>query len=324
MLNIIAVSGVVLLNTPNLAFARDFLRFAGSSTVFPYISTTAENWSKMTGKKAPVVESIGTGAGFKNFCRGMQANSSDVSMASRRIKPSEMAICQKAGVNNIIELIFGYDGIVVVQSKNAPNMSLLRRDLFLALSSDRRGRNKTKTWKDVDGKFSNQPINIYGPGTSSGTRDSFIELVMEPGGKKVFPNMNKKALKELAVNIRRDGRYIDSGENDNIIINKVKVDNTALGILGYDYLVANKDSVRAVAIDNVLPTVETINDKTYPLSRPIFLYVKGDTLKKNEDLKKFLKFFMSEKNIGKRSKMARIGLVPLSKHMRAQSSRKIR
>ncbi len=319
--------GALLLATqPINSFARDFLRFAGSGTVFPYVSATSENWSKTTNNKAPVIEQIGTGAGFKNFCMGMGDNSADVAMASRTIKPEEKAACQKAGVTDIIELKFGNDGITVVQAKNAAPLALWRADLFLAMWGENNGNSERKTWKAVDkNRFtSDRPLKIYGPGAASGTYDAFIELALEKGAGDANPKFTTEQVKKIAREIRRDGIYVDSGDNYNVIINKIKSDPTAIGVLGYSYLNANRDSVVAVSIDGIMPTADTIRSRKYPLSRPVFLYVKGDTLKKNANLKSFLKFFMDDSNIGDNGKMASIGLVSLKAAERAAAVAKIK
>ncbi len=317
--------GALLLSAqPINSFARDFLRFAGSSTVFPYVSAASENWSKSTNKKSPIVETLGTGGGFKNFCMGMGDNSADVAMASRKIIAEEQAACKAAGVNNIIELMIGYDGIVVAQAKTAAAMTLSRADLFQALAGDDKGKNPKKNWQEVNGKFASREIKVYGPGASSGTRDSLIELALSPGAKKLNPKADKDAIKKMASSLRRDGGFIDSGENDNVIVNKIKSDKMALGIFGYDYLLTNKDSLVGVAVEGILPTVDTIRNKTYPLSRPLFLYVKADALKNNPDLKNFLTFFMSDSNIGDNGKMVSLGLVPLKTAERTASVAKIK
>lgn len=302
--------------TPASATARDFIRIAGSSTVYPYTSLIAESWSKITGNKPPVVESIGTGGGFKNFCSGLGDNQADIAAASRPIKKTEWQNCQQSGVTNIIELKIGYDGIVLAQNINNPNLNLSVNDIFIALAANNPNKNKAKTWQEVNSQLPNRAIRVYGPGTTSGTRDSFIELAMQTGAEKIVKGQTKEQLQQLASNLRKDGGYIDIGENDNIIVTKLKSDRDAFGIFGYDYLIQNQTLIKAVAINNHLPSTATILSGQYPLARPLFIYVKADNLKQNPNLKSYLNFFFNENNIGEQSTLAKKGLVPLNKSER--------
>ncbi|MCX8515391.1 MAG: substrate-binding domain-containing protein [Alphaproteobacteria bacterium] len=313
--------GLITLTT-SYAQARDFLRFSGSGTVFPYVSAAVEKWVKQTNSPAPVVEQVGTGAGFKNFCSGMGDNSADVAMASRPIKPEEWQACKAAGVSRVIALPFGYDGIVIVEKKSSTPFNLTRADLFSALAAmPKMAKNTSRRWTDINAKYPARPIRIYGPGVASGTRDAFVELAMVEGGKKLMPNINGDEVKKMAAAIRQDGVYVDSADNYNLIINKLQSDGDALGIVGYDYLMQNQNAVAALPIDGIAPSLTSIRSKQYPLARTLYLYVKADrlTAPTGQSLNQFLNLFLSEANIGDGGSMAERGLITFPAAMRANS-----
>lgn len=276
------------------------IRVVGSSTVFPFTTMVAEAFvNQDRSRKAPVVESTGTGAGFKTFCGGVGAAFPDIADASRRMKKSEYDLCRKNGVGEIIEIQIGADGIAMAESDAGPKFKLSRKQVYLALAANPMGiPNAAKTWKDVDPSLPAIPIQVYGPPSTSGTRDAFAELFLEPGCLEADPEA--KALKadpdparfaDRCLKLRDDGPYVDSGENDNLIVQKLASNPNALGIFGYSYLEENKDRIRGVAIDGVEPTYETIVMGKYPGARPLYLYIKKRHMNAVPGLKDFLQLY---------------------------------
>lgn len=310
------------------AHARDQIRVAGSSTVFPYAQAAAEEYAKKTGKKAPVVESLGTGGGFKAFCAGVGENTTDIATASRRIKASEFASCQGAGVKNITEVLIGYDGLSIAHSrKDTKEYDMTPGDLFKALAAEIPQGNKwvpnpNKTWNQIKPGLPNMPIRVFGPPPTSGTRDAFVELVMFPGCE-TFGAMDtakasmtkpdyEKFRKEKCSRMRQDGPFVEAGENDNLIVARLESDAQAFGIFGYSFLNENKDKLKAVAIDGVKPSEDTIASFEYPVSRPLFFYVKNDHRKIVPGLDEFVNVFVSDDSIGAGGFNEERGLTPLT------------
>lgn len=294
-LTLIAVSALALAGCGGQA-TRDQIKVVGSSTVYPFTTAVAEAFvNKSTQAKAPVIEQGGTGAGMKLFCGGIGVAHPDVVNASRRIKKSEMELCQKNGVTEIMEIQIGNDGIALAESNNGPKMALTRKDIYLALAANPMGKpNTAKTWKDVNPTLPAIPIKVLGPPSTSGTRDAFAELILEKGCEEANPDA--KALKDsdktkfenLCLLIRSDAAYVDSGENDNLIVQKLSTDPNALGIFGYSYLEENKQRLHGVPIEGVTPTYETIAGNSYPGARALYIYVKKQHLKAVPGLKEFL------------------------------------
>jgi phosphate transport system substrate-binding protein len=300
----------------------DQIRVVGSSTVYPFTTYVAEQFGKKTGFKTPIVESTGTGAGFKLFCASNDGNSPDVTNASRRIKPDELLECFKNDVKELSEVKVGYDGIVVANSVNNKKFNLSLHDLFIALAKKvpaKDGKslvdNTFKTWKEVNPDLPDQKIEVYGPPSTSGTRDSFVELVMEGGCWKLepfviaFPDATKR--KEACHQIREDGAYIDSGENDNLIVQKLNTNKNALGIFGYSFLEENTNLVQGSAISGVEPTHESISDGSYIVSRPLFIYVKRSHIDKTKGLVEFIEEYVSDDAIAPFGYLDDRGLIPM-------------
>ncbi|MDO7840985.1 PstS family phosphate ABC transporter substrate-binding protein [Sphingomonas immobilis] len=277
--------------------SRDQIKVVGSSTVFPFTTIVAEQFvAKNPGAKAPVIESTGTGAGMKLFCAGVGAAHPDIEDASRRMKASEYATCLKNGVKDIIEVPVGLDGIAFAEAKNGPKLSLTITDLFKAMAANIGGKpNPAKTWADVNPALPAVPIQIYGPPATSGTRDALAELILGRGCEAMEPD--SAALKDkkpddyakACTRIREDGVYVDAGENDNLIVQKLQSNSNAIGIFGYSYLEENKDKLNGVPINGIEPTYETISQNKYPGSRPLYLYVKKAHLTAIKGLRSFLK-----------------------------------
>jgi phosphate ABC transporter substrate-binding protein, PhoT family (TC 3.A.1.7.1) len=305
--------------------ARDSISIVGSSTVFPFSKVVAERFGKATKFKAPTVESTGTGGGFKNFCSGVGANSPDMSNASRRIKAAEFEMCQANGVTDIVEVLIGYDGIVIANSIKTKAMMLTSKDLFLALAKQVPNPDGTattianpyKTWKDVNPTLPATAIEVLGPPPTSGTRDAFVELAMEGGCKKFgwikeLKSSDKNHYKEICHIMREDGPFIEAGENDNLIVQKLDANPNALGIFGFSFLDQNSDKVQAAHIDGEAPTFETIADGSYPVSRPLYFYVKKQHVGLIPGIAEYLAEFTSEKAWGDEGYLTEKGMIPLN------------
>lgn len=305
------------------AAARDQIRVVGSSTVYPFTTAVAEQFGK-TGGKTPVVESTGTGGGMKIFCEGVGIRTPDATNASRRMTKSEYDTCQKNGVKEIVELKVGFDGLTIAQSKSGAAMNVTLSQVFLALAEkvpNAKGElvaNPYKTWSDIDKGLPNVKIEVLGPPPTSGTRDSFHELFMEVGAARIpalaeLRKKDRKAFDALWKAIRRDGAYVEAGENDNVIVQKLEANKDIFGIFGFSFLEENSAKLRGVKIAGVEPTFETIADGKYAASRPLFIYFKKQHIGTIPGLDKFMAEYVSPKALGEDGYLPRKGLVPLPK-----------
>ena len=298
--------------------ARDQIKIVGSSTVYPYATVVAENFGK-TGKfKTPVIESTGTGGGMKLFCAGVGVNHPDITNASRAIKSKEIDLCVKKGVTEIIEIIVGNDGISFAQSANSPDSNFTKEQLWRALANevDVDGKlvaNPYKQWSDIDPSLPSKKIEILIAPPTSGTRDAWNSLVMGKGCSKEAKALFGDKASSECTKMREDGYAVEAGENDTLIIQKLVSNPDAYGFFGYSYLVGNKDKVKAAAIEGVKPSLEGIQDYSYPIARPLFFYVKKAHIGVVPGISEFLKDFTSKKAMGERGYLAEIGLVPLAK-----------
>ncbi|MDP3906563.1 substrate-binding domain-containing protein [Novosphingobium sp.] len=260
--------------------SRDFVRVVGSSTVYPFSTAVAESAAKSAGIKSPVIESTGTGAGMKLFCAGIGAQHPDVENASRRMKLSEFEECTKNGVKDIIEIQIGIDGLAFAAGRDAPAMTLTPAEIYKALAANPFGkRNTAKNWSDINPALPAMPILVYGPPTTSGTRDSLAELILEKGcdtdpAMKALKTSDKDAHKKVCTEVRSDGPYVDSGENDNLIVQKLAQNPKAIGAFGYSFLEENLKTLKGVPLSGIAPTYETISDFSYPGARAMYIYVK--------------------------------------------------
>ncbi|NKQ40435.1 MAG: PstS family phosphate ABC transporter substrate-binding protein [Sulfurovum sp.] len=296
--------------------AREQIKIVGSSTVYPFSSYVAEELGSTTKLPTPVVESTGSGGGMKLFCAMNGMNTPDITNASRPMKVKEWKLCQKNGVTDITGVMLGYDGIVVAQSKDNKPMDLTRKQLLLAVAEKvpvdgKLVPNPYKKWSDVDASLPDREIVIYGPPTSSGTRDAFEELVME----KVSKKMEGYAKKKYKM-IRQDGVYIPSGENDNLIVQKLDKNKKALGIFGYSFLAENADKIVASKIDGVVASPATVADASYPIARSLYFYIKNSHVPKVKAIRAYVDLFLSEKMIGDDGVLTTIGLIPAEKSIR--------
>ena len=301
---------------------RDYISIVGSSTVYPFATVVAEQYGKITNFKTPKIESTGSGGGLKLFCGGVGVEHPDITNASRAIKSSEIEKCKENGVKEIVEVKIGYDGIVIANSKKSPLLKLSRKDLFTALAKDLPGAdgklvaNPHKTWKDVNPSLPDVAIEVLGPPPTSGTRDAFVELVMDTGAEEIealvaLKKSDKNAFTKAAQTVREDGAYIEAGENDNLIVQKLQANPNALGIFGFSFLDQNADVIQGSIIEGEAPTFENIADGKYPVSRPLFFYVKKAHVGTIPGITEYLAEFTSEKAWGTEGYLADKGMIPM-------------
>src|SRR3982750_3173065 len=293
------------------------IRIVGSSTVYPFTKAVAEDFMKANAGVNVTVESTGTGAGMKLFCAGVGSQYPDIEDASRQIKRSEYDACVQNGVKTVIQVPVGIDGLTIIEADSGPAMNLTQADIYKALASNPfgKGLNKAQTWKDVNPSLPAVKIRVLGPPPTSGTRDSLADLYLTKGcdtdpAMKALAKSNEDQHKQICTHIREDGAYVEAGENDNLIVQKVSSDPGTLGVLGYSYLEQNADKVRAVQIAGVSPTEATIADLSYPGARKLFIYVKGEHVSAKPKLKDFVAQYA--KMWGKGGPLERRGLVPFA------------
>jgi phosphate transport system substrate-binding protein len=318
------------------AAGRDTINIVGSSTVYPFATVVAEKFGKKTRFKTPKIESTGSGGGMKLFCAGNGLNTPDITNASRAIKRSEYNKCQKNGVIDMTEIQIGYDGIAFANSTRAPQFRLSRRDLFLALAKkvpapkggEKLIENPYKRWNQVNASLPAYKIEVLGPPPTSGTRDAFAELAMEGGCKtfswiKALKKSDKHQYKSICHTVREDGAYIEAGENDNLIVQKLNSDPKVLGIFGFSFLEQNDDKVQGSIIEGKAPEFETISDGSYPISRPLFFYVKNSHMKAIPGMMQYLTEFTSEAAFGEEGYLVDKGLIPLAAKDRKQMRQRV-
>ena len=339
------------------AQGRDIVSIVGSSTVYPFATVVAERFGRSTSFKTPKIESTGSGGGLKLFCKGLGAGTPDITNASRRIKKSEFDDCQANGVTDVVEVLVGYDGIAIANSKKAPLFKVTRKDLYMALAKDIPGAdgklvpNPNKTWKDVNPSLPATKIEVLGPPPTSGTRDAFAELALG-GGAKSIPELKtlrgmpadqadeikalmakmgipaglytaleekkgkapkgKDIFKTIAYSVREDGAYIEAGENDNLIVQKLEANANALGIFGFSFLEENGDKVQGSEVDGIAPSFDSISSGDYPVSRPLYFYVKAAHVGKIPGIQEYATEFVSNKAMGEDGYLPEKGLIPLN------------
>jgi phosphate transport system substrate-binding protein len=311
------IAATALLATP--AAARDQIRVVGSSTVFPFTSAVAETFGRQGKFKTPVVESTGTGGGMRLFCNGVGVEHPDVTNASRRITKTEFENCAKNGVTNIIEVKMGFDGIVVADSVRSTSFDLSRKDIWLALAKQvpvdgKLVPNPYKTWNQVNAKLPNRKIEVLGPPPTSGTRDSFVELVLDVGCRD-FPEIkalpDARARSQACGAIREDGAFIEAGENDNLIVQKLATTPDAMGVFGYSFYDQNRDKVKSHTIEGATAEIDNISSGRFPIARDMYFYVKSQHIGVIPGLKEFIAEYVSEKAFGKDGYLTDKGLIPL-------------
>lgn len=320
----------ILLATAGVASARDQIKIVGSSTVFPYTQAVSEEFANKTGKPAPVVESTGTGGGFKAFCGGVGEQFADITGASRAIKESEVKLCADNGVTDITEALIGYDGLSIAVSRaNEADWNFTKAQIFQALAAelpDGKGgliANPNKKWSDIDKSLPDINIVAFGPPPTSGTRDAFVELVMHEGcaktaGMDAVKKADAKKYEEACSRMRQDGPFIEAGENDNLIVQRLEADKNAVGIFGYSFLYENEDKLKDIKVEGVGASFETIKDGSYPVSRPLFVYIKNAHRDVIPGMKEFLEEYTSEQSMGADGYLSERGLTPLDEAKRVE------
>jgi len=312
----LAVAALATVAFAASAQARDQIRIVGSSTVYPFSTAVAEQFGKTSGFKTPVVESTGTGGGLKLFCAGVGAEFPDVTNASRRIKQSEIDNCATNGVKDIAEIVIGFDGLVIANAKSGKHYELTRKDLFLATAKTvpQGGKlvaNPYIKWNEIDPKLPAEDIVVYGPASNHGTRDAYVELVMDPGCEEFaeIKALDKDAKKVACQAIREDGAFIEVSENYTVTLQKLTSQTHAVGILTYSYLEQNGDKIQAATIDGQIATYDNIASGKYPVSRPLFFYVKKAHVGVIPGIKEYIAEFTAEKTWGKDGYLVEKGLI---------------
>ena len=320
ILSIVLISGLQ-------AKAEEQIKIVGSSTVFPFSTAVAEEFGRKTKYKTPIVESTGSGGGMKLFCSGNGKQHPDITNASRRIKSKEFKKCSDAGIK-IVEIKVGYDGIVLANSKKANIVKLSTRDIYMALAEkvpanedgSELQKNPYQTWKDINPNLPDVKIEVLGPPPTSGTRDAFVELAMDAGAK-TFPALKelrgsskagKNEFKKIARTIREDGAFIEAGENDNLIIQKLDQNPNAIGIFGFSFLDQNTDKIQGSIVNGAKPTFDNILVGDYPISRSLFFYVKKNHIRMKPSITEFVREFTSDSAMGPYGYLIEKGLIPLS------------
>ena len=318
------MAGVVLASIAagGTAHARDQIRVVGSSTVYPFTTRVAEEFGRTTKFATPIIESTGTGGGFKLFCSGAGVDTPDVSNASRAIKKSEIESCAKAGVTGITEIKIGYDGIVLANSRQSKQMDITLEQLYRALAKDLPdgkggfAPNPNTKWSDIAPSLHDARIEVLGPPPTSGTRDAFVELAMEGGCKKIdaiaqLEKSDPDKFKAVCHGVREDGAYVEAGENDVLIVRKLEANPNAFGVFGYSFLEQNQDKIQGSKINGVADTYENISSGEYPISRSLFIYVKKPHVGVIPGLQEFVVEFTSDKASGAEGYLADKGLIAL-------------
>ncbi len=311
------------------AQARDEIRVVGSSTVFPYSQAAAEQFANNTGAPSPIVESTGTGGGMKIFCGGIGEAHADLTGASRAMKASEYALCQENGVTDITEVQIGSDGLSIAVSRDSEHdWNLTEAQVYLGLAAEvpvdgEMVANPYMKWSDVDSSLPDVDILAYGPPPTSGTRDAFVELAIVDGCMDI-PMIEEKGedwAEEHCARLRQDGPFVEAGENDNLIVQRLQADANALGIFGYSFLFENQDTLKAVAIEGVTPSFDTIESGEYDISRPLFFYVKNAHRGVIPNLQEFVEEYTSEDAMGPGGYLSERGMVPLGDKKRAEEQK---
>lgn len=316
--------------------SRDYIYVVGSSTVYPFSTVVAERFGRNTEFKTPKVESTGSGGGLKLFCDGVGVDYPDITNSSRAIKSSEIQKCASNGVTGVVEVKIGYDGIVIANSINSQTVSLSRRDIFMALAKQVPGEtagelvdNPYTTWNEVNPDLPATTIEVLGPPPTSGTRDAFVELAMEGGCKTVdwvaaLKSTDKTAYTTICHTIREDGVFVEAGENDNLIVQKLEANPNAFGIFGFSFLDQNTEKVKGAKVDGILPTFDLIADGSYPVSRPLFFYVKKAHVDVIPGLREFLREFTAERTWGEEGYLSDRGLIPMPEDERTEIGAAVR
>ena len=332
----LAAIGMLVSTFASAQAGRDYVYVVGSSTVYPFATVVAERFGRGSEFKTPKIESTGSGGGLKLFCDGVGVDYPDVTNASRAIKTSEIEACSKNGVSEIIEVKIGYDGIVLANAVGSPTMKPSRADIFMALARDIPGSddgelvaNPFTRWNEVNPDLPDVRIEVLGPPPTSGTRDAFVELAMEGGCKtvpwiKALKSSDSERYKSICHTIREDGAFVEAGENDNLIVQKLQANPDALGIFGFSFLDQNREKVQGSPVDGIEPTFDAIADGDYPVSRPLYFYVKKAHVDVIPGLRGYLREFTSERAWGDEGYLSERGLIPMPDAERRQVAADVR
>jgi len=323
----LAATAVMAITIPTAAEARTQMRAVGSSTVFPFAKIVAERIARANPRLGtPIIESTGTGAGMKLFCAGVGERFPDVENASRRMKASEAKTCAQNGVTAITEIQVGLDGVTLATAKNSPLANVSQRDIYMALAKTPFGKpNRARTWRDVNPKLPALPIRVYGPPTTSGTRDALAELLLTPpceanASMAVLKKADENKFKAICQGVREDGAYIQAGENDNLIVQKIEANQGTIGIFGYSYLEENADKLNGIAVNGVTPTYQTISAFKYPGARPLYIYIKNAHANAIPAVRAFAAEFTKESAFGPNGYLRRQGgMIAAPNNVRARS-----
>ena len=326
----LAATAVLALTISTTADARS-MRAVGSSTVYPFAKLVAERIARANPRLGtPIIESTGTGAGMKLFCAGVGERFPDVENASRRMKASEAKLCSANGVTKITEIQVGLDGVSLATAKNSPLSGLTQRDVYLAIAKTPFGKpNRARTWKDVNGRLPAIPIRVYGPPPTSGTRDALAELLLTPPceanpAMAAMKKADENKFKAICTGVREDGAYIQAGENDNLIVQKIEQNSGTVGIFGYSYLEENADKLKGIAINGVSPTYDSISSFKYPGARPLYIYIKNAHASAIPAVRAFAAEFTKESTFGANGYLRRIGMIAAPNNIRARSQQAAR
>ena len=327
----LAASAVLALSIPSIAEARSQMRAVGSSTVYPFAKAVAERVAQGNPRLGtPIIESTGTGAGFKLFCAGVGERFPDVSNASRRMKASEAKACASNGVTQVTEIQIGLDGLAIATAKSTPISGLTQRDIYMAIAKTPFGKpNRAKTWKDVNPKLPAIAIKVLGPPTTSGTRDSLHELMLTPpceanAGIAALKKTNEAKFKAICNGLREDGAYVEAGENDNLIVQKLAASPGAVGVFGYSFLEENTNKLKGISINGVAPSLQSIQSFQYPGARPLYIYIKNAHARAIPGIRAFVAEFTKESAMGPRGYLVQHGLVAAPNGARARSQQAAR
>jgi phosphate transport system substrate-binding protein len=326
----LTASAAALLGVSATAEARG-MRAVGSSTVYPFAKAVAERISRANPRLGtPVIESTGTGGGIKLFCAGVGERFPDAANASRRMKASEAKACAANGVSKITEIQVGIDGIALATAKGSPLQNLTTREIYAALAKTPWGKpNRARTWKDVNGRLPALPIRVYGPPPTSGTRDALGELIMTAGcetngAMAALKKANENKYKAICTGMREDGAFVEAGENDNLIVQKLAGNPGTVGIFGYSYLEENTNRLKGIAINGVSPTYDAISSFKYPGARPLYVYVKNAHAGAIPAVRAFVAEFTKESAFGPNGYLRRAGLIAAPNAVRARSQQAAR
>jgi phosphate transport system substrate-binding protein len=322
---------IAAISIPAAADARTQMRAVGSSTVYPFAKVVAERISRANPRLGtPIIESTGTGAGMKLFCAGVGEKYPDVENASRRMKASEAKQCAANGVTQVTEIQVGIDGIAFATAKGTPLQNLTTREIYMALAKTPWGKvNRTKTWKDINARYPAIPIRVYGPPPTSGTRDALGELIMSAGcdsnpGMAAIKKASEDRYKAICSGMREDGAFIQAGENDNLIVQKIEANAGTIGIFGYSYLEENLNRLKGLQINGVTPTYEAISSFKYPGARPLYIYIKNAHAGAIPAVRAYAAEFTKESAFGPSGYLRKSGLIASPNGIRARSQQAAR